>query len=192
LVWIFALFSLGGWLGAETGYISGWGAYYLGMNFPLRFVIFGAALTLGSGAFLLWPGRRNFSRPTSVLGLLYLFIALWIMSIFGNYGDIESWYRADQIELWHWSLAFGLAALGAIWHGIKYDDQLTRGFGITFLFINLYTRFFEYFWNHLHKAIFFALLAASFWFVGTHAEKIWNLGQSAPSKKPENEEAPPG
>ncbi len=32
LVWVFSLLSLGSWIGAETGYISGWGAYYRGMN----------------------------------------------------------------------------------------------------------------------------------------------------------------
>lgn len=26
LIWIFALVSLGGWMGTETGYMSGWGA----------------------------------------------------------------------------------------------------------------------------------------------------------------------
>ena len=31
------------------------------------------------------------------------------------------------------------------------------------LFINLYTRFFELFWNSPHKTIFFALLGISFW-----------------------------
>ena len=44
---------------------------------------------------------------------------------------------------------------------------MSRGFGLTFLFINLYTRFFEHFWDHMHKAIFFALLAVSFWCLGT-------------------------
>lgn len=33
LIWVFALFAFGSWLGAETGYRSGWGAYYLGMNY---------------------------------------------------------------------------------------------------------------------------------------------------------------
>ncbi|BCA56811.1 hypothetical protein W02_39510 [Nitrospira sp. KM1] len=36
LIWVFALLALGSWMGAETGYMSGWGAYYLGMNYPLR------------------------------------------------------------------------------------------------------------------------------------------------------------
>ena len=176
LVWIFALISLGSWMGTETGYVSGWGAYYLGMNFPLRFVLFGLVLTAASSGFYKWPDRSDFLKPTRVMGLLYLFIALWIMSIFGNYGDMHSWHRAEQIELFHWSLLFGVAALAAIYHGIKMDDAMTRGFGLTFLFINLYTRFFEYFWEGLHKAIFFALLAVSFWYLGSRAERIWNLG----------------
>ena len=33
------------------------------------------------------------------------------------------------------------------------------------------------FWNGLHKAVFFALLAASFWYIGSKAESIWNLGK---------------
>ena len=49
LIWVFALFAFGSWLGAETGYRSGWGAYYLGMNYPMRFVLLGL-LALGGPA----------------------------------------------------------------------------------------------------------------------------------------------
>lgn len=178
LIWVFALASLGGWMGTETGYVSGWGAYYLGMNYPLRFVLFGGVLTGCALAFETHPMGQRFFRSTLTMGLLYLFIALWIMSIFGNYGDMEAWERAKQIELFHWSILFGLVACGAIYHGLKYDNGITKGFGLTFLFINLYTRFFELFWNSMHKAIFFALLGLSFWYLGTKAEKIWNLGRT--------------
>ena len=177
LVWIFCLLSLGSWMGTETGYVSGWGAYYLGMNFPLRFVLFGLVLTACSHLFTQWQSRQDFSKSTRAMGLLYLFIALWIMSIFGNYGDMDEWGDVPQIQLFHWSLLFGIAAVVSIYHGIKADDRMTRGFGITFLCINLYTRFFEYFWDNVHKAIFFALLAASFWYLGAKAEKIWNMGR---------------
>lgn len=187
LVWVFGLLSAAAWMGAETGYLSGWGAYYLGMNYPLRFVIFGAALTvLGTAghhasvpadtstfrARLFW-----LSPQTKVIGLLSLFIALWLMSIFGNYGDITQWYDVEQYRLLHWSLIFGATALAAIWYGLKRDDGVLRGFGLTFLFINLYTRYFEYFWNSTHKAIFFAVLALSFWYVGRRAETIWHVGE---------------
>jgi hypothetical protein len=177
LIWVFALASLGGWMGTETGYMSGWGAYYLGMNYPLRFVLFGALLTGCALALERHPVAGRFYHSTLVMGLLYLFIALWIMSIFGNYGDMHAWERVKQIELFHWSLLFGAVAGWAIYHGLRYDNDLTKGFGVTFLGINLYTRFFELFWDNLHKAVFFALLAVSFWYIGSKAEAIWNLGK---------------
>ncbi len=177
LIWVFSLLALGGWFGAETGYLSGGGAYYLGMACPLRFVLFGAALTLAA---LVLPNRARtaaFFGPTRVIGLLYLFIALWILSIWGNFDGYASWHRATHLELFHWSVYCGLAAAAGIWLGLKKDDGVLRGFGLTFLGLNLYTRFFEYFWDGLHKAVFFALLAASFWLIGTRAERIWQLGR---------------
>ena len=173
LIWLFALISLGGWFGAETGYMSSWGAYYFGMNYPLRFVLFGATLT---GVTYIFRDSESFKplySTTLKTGLFYLFMALWILSIFGNY-DINSWEKVKQIELVHWSLLFGVVAAGSIWHGLKYDNNMTRSFGLTFLGINLYTRFFEYFWDNVHKAIFFAILALSFWLLGQRAERIWN------------------
>lgn len=41
VVWVFGLLSLGAWMGAETGYLSGGGMYFPGMAYPPRFVIFG-------------------------------------------------------------------------------------------------------------------------------------------------------
>ena len=187
LVWVFGLLSLGTWMGTETGYLSGYGAYFLGMNYPLRFVIFGGALTalgLAGQHASVRPGASSFgarllslSPQTKVVGLLNLFIALWIMSIFGNYGDMVQWHRVRQYELFQWSLLFAAASIAAIGYGLKRDDGVLRGFGLTFLFINLYTRFFEYFWESLHKAFFFAVLAASFWYIGSRAEAIWRIGE---------------
>lgn len=185
LVWVFGLFALGAWMGTETGYVSGHGMYFLGMNYPLRFVVFGAALTalgmLGersTAAASTIEGRLASMAPqTKAIGLLNLFIALWIMSIFGNYGDMYGWHRARQYELLHWALLFGAVALAAIWYGLRHDDGMLRGFGLTFLFINLYTRFFEYLWDSLHKAVFFAVLAVSFWYLGSKAETLWHLGR---------------
>nr|WP_321452205.1 hypothetical protein [uncultured Carboxylicivirga sp.] len=175
LVWIFAILSIGAWFGTETGYVSGWGMYYLGMNYPLRFVLFGSVLTGLSFLFNHYVILKVFSKSTYVLGLLYLFISLWMLSIFGNYGDIEEWFEIKQISLIGYGIIFGVIALLAIWWGLKQDDYTSRSFGLTFLFINLYTRYFEFFWDTMHKAIFFLILAATFWLIGNNAEKIWNL-----------------
>lgn len=189
LVWVFGLLSLGAWMGTETGYVSGHGMYFLGMNYPLRFVIFGGALTaLGiagqysfvaaaAGSSTFKDRLLSMSPQTKVIGLLNLFIALWIMSIFGNYGDMTQWQKVRQYHLLHWSLIFGAAAIAAIWYGLRRDDAVLRGFGLTFLFINFYTRFFEYFWDSIHKAAFFAVLAVSSWYLGSRAEAIWHFGQ---------------
>ena len=185
LIWVFSLLSFGSWFGAETDYMSGWGAYYLGMNYPLRFVLFGGALIGLSLLFKRHARFSDFAHCTYVMGLLYLFIALWILSIFGNYGDLNSWYNVKQYELLHWGILFAFVAIIAIVYGLKHDDATSRGFGITFLFLNLYTKYFEFFWNGMHKAIFFILLAVSFWWIGRHAEKLWNLEflSSSPQNK---------
>jgi hypothetical protein len=189
LIWIVSLLSLGSWFGAETGYVSGWGAYYLGMNYPMRFVLFGAVLTGVSFGFGHIPRLAQFRHSTYVMGLLYLFIALWILSLFGNHRS-GTWLGSRQLELLHWGLLFALVAIAAIIHGLKKDDYTSRAFGITFLFINLYTKYFEFFWDSAHKAVFFLLMAISFWLIGNHAERIWNLeflkrephaGKSAPA-----------
>ncbi len=184
MVWVFAILSLGAWFGTETGYVSGWGAYYLGMNYPLRFVLFGIILVAVSYAFKYFPRLAEFYKPSLRLGLLYLFIALWILSIFGNYGDIDRWYAVKQPELFGWGLLFGGVACVSIFFGIMTEDPITRGFGITFLLINLYTRYFEYFWNGMHKALFFFILAFSFWLVGSRAERIWNIGSGKSEVEP--------
>ena len=190
LIWAFSILSLGSWFGTETGYMSGWGAYYLGMNYPLRFVLFGIVLTAVSFSFKQVRPLKDFSHSTYVFGLLYLFIALWILSIFGNYSD-SSWRHVKQIELLHWGLLFAIAAIAAIVYGLKYDDYTSRAFGITFLFLNLYTKYFEFFWDATHKAIFFMILAISFWLIGSRAEKIWTLEFLKPEKQEQPKPEPP-
>ena len=163
-----------GAVGAETGYRSGWGAYYLGMNYPMRFVLLGLLLCGLSVLFKrndLWSRLAAFERSTLSVGLLYLFISLWILSIFGDYGDMTSWYQARHMELFHWSLLFGAAACAAIWLGVKDDDAMPRGYGLS-LGLNLYTRFFEWFWDSLNKGLFFIIVGLSLWGLGAHAERL--------------------
>ncbi|MDR6345260.1 hypothetical protein QE402_002245 [Klebsiella sp. SORGH_AS 1025] len=182
LVWLFFLLALGNWFGAETGYVSGWGAYWLGMNYPIRFVLFGGALlALCYGAQSLLRQRQLFT-VSKAMGLTYLFIALWILSIFGNY-DADSWYQVSQARLLPWGLLFAVAAGVCIFISLKTDDGMLRGFGLTFLAINLYTRFFEFFWNGMHKVLFFLILAVSLAVIGRYAERIWHAGEGQVEKK---------
>ncbi|KAI0526286.1 hypothetical protein F5B22DRAFT_150838 [Xylaria bambusicola] len=171
-IWSCGMIVFGIWFGTWTAYGSG--TYYLGMNYPLRFVLFGAGLIAVSGY------MRNLSliatlwSPTRTWGMLYLFIALWILSLFGN-----DKLRGDNV-LTHggmgrvaiWSIGFLCAATAAIWHGLRYGDSTTKGFGLTFLGINLYTKFFEFCWSKWYKSVFFAVMALSLALVGRYAETV--------------------
>lgn len=175
LIWAFVLLSLGAWFGTETGYLSRWNWYFIGLNYPLRFVFFGLLLT---AAALLWRRNKKFELfygTTYISGMIYLFVSLWLISVFGNYGTLEEWYKVKQLSLFYWGIISAGVCILSIWIGLKYRDDIAREFGITFLFINLYTRYFEYFWDSWHKALFFSVLAASFWIIGRRAEKIWNV-----------------
>jgi hypothetical protein len=175
LIWAFALISLGSWFGTETGYQTAWRDYFLKMNYPLRFVFFGAFLTL-AGFYLHRIKRLEiFRTATYVIGLLYLFCSLWLLSIFGNFGNLEDWFTIKQTEIFYYGIISALIAIAFIIYGLKKKDEIAREFGITFLLINIYTKYFEYFWDKTDKAIFFGLLAISFWLIGRKAEKIWNL-----------------
>ena len=175
LIWSFALLSLGAWFGTQTSYLSKNNFYFLGMNYPLRFVCFGAILTVFSFAFPYSKKLNEFQFTTYFIGLVYTFTALWLLSIFGNFGRIDDWYKVSQPSLFGWaSLSISICLL-TFYLGFKFKNELAREFGATFLIINLYTLFFAYFWDAWHKALFFLVLALSFWLIGRKAEKIWNL-----------------
>ena len=112
LIWLFALVSLGSWFGTETGYQTDWSYYFLGMNYPLRFVVFGF-LVVGLSFLMIRIKKLVYFREfTYIIGLLYLFISLWLLSIFGNFGTIEDWFKVKQSELFYWGIiSTGISAL---------------------------------------------------------------------------------
>jgi hypothetical protein len=175
LIWLFALVSLGSWFGTETGYQTQWSHYFLGMNYPLRFVLFGVVLVTACHFLRNRKWFSDFWELTYVVGLLYLFLSLWLLSIFGNYGTIDSWWKVKQISLFYWGIISLAVAGGFMLYGLKSKDSIAREFGITFVLIFIYTKYFEYFWDSTNHTLFFAILAVSFWLIGRKAEKIWNV-----------------
>lgn len=118
---------------------------------------------------------KEIRKSTYVFGLLFVFLGLWTLSIIGNHTDMDLWMKTKQVYLLGWAIFFGVSALITLLIGIKYDDSIARAFGIVFFFINLYTRLVEYVWGKIPEAIFYLILALTFWLIGKNAEKIWNL-----------------
>ncbi len=182
LVWLFGLMALMIGYGAVTHNLSKDNELFVGMNFPMRFTLLG--LFILAANFILKNSARlsKFKEPTYFSGLILFFTALWILSISGNYSSYEKWLEVRQYQLWFYSIILLVASIGAIIIGLKKEDIMLKNMGITFIFLNLYTRYFEYFWDSLHKALFFAIIAVSFYLVGKKAEKIWDRGEIEESK----------
>ena len=174
LLWVFTLIALGVWFATETAYYSNWGFKFWGMNYPLRFTIFGFLLT----GFALLVQRKikslvPFVSISYVVGLLYLMVALWCLSIFGNYGSFEAWSQVRQYHIFYWGLLATILSGGLAIYGMRIKDVVSRDIGFVFFILNLYTRFVEYLWDNINRTIFFLLLAVSFWLVGRWAERVW-------------------
>lgn len=138
-------------LGAWHAY-GGHGAYFANIQDPkLMAVVALAAILLG-----LWherwletgPLRRctGFGGLYLIFGLLYLNLSLWFLTLFGKPLD--------------WILTFTAAGIAQIVAGARLRDARFTGFGIVFLAINLYTRYFEHFWDQLSLGVFFLLAGA--------------------------------
>ena len=172
-LWLFALIALFWWFTEETYYQAGDSLYFYGMNMPVRFSLFAAAVLCFSYLMSYSSVTSSLFPMTKIAGLLSLFVGLWGVAVFGNYDSIARWSDVSQYELWQWNLPLALACGVAIWVGTKWDDDVYRHVGISFFILLIYTLFFEYVWDMMHQALFFVLLGLSFWALSHFAEKVW-------------------
>jgi hypothetical protein len=169
-LWLGSILALMGWFGAFSSLYTV-NDRFIGMNYPLRFSVFGFVL-LGLSLIMKQIRATLFvARSTYISAMVILFTGLWGVSIFGNFSNMEQWAQVRQVHVLAWSIVFAIAAVLSFIAGIKYKDDFTRDMGVLFLLVNLYTRYFEYFWDSVNKGIFFLILAVSFFFIGRWIEK---------------------
>jgi len=166
------------YFGAETGYVSGWGAYYLGMTYPVRFLGIGL-LTLGAAWAhgMLVRGRlANFSRVYAHYGLLLVNLSLWFLSLFGYFEDANVRWEGTTGERLVFSCLWAIVSASALLAGAKTGLRLLRGYGLTFLIINVYTFYFQFVVANTGAAAFIHLLVTggSLLWLGLHMETVKN------------------
>ncbi len=165
-------YSFSSWQGSDN--------LFLGMNYPVRFTVFGLII-LAISFLQNYIKQLSFTqRITYTAGLILVFSGLWAVSIFGNFNTLVGWQQVRQIHVLAYSIVFGIAAALSFFLGIRYKDELARDFGVLFLLINLYTRYFEYFWDSMNKGIFFLILAVTFGFLGWFLERKRKPHPTAP------------
>ena len=173
LVWLCGLLALIVGYMTETDYLSEGSLHFYGMNLPVRLAVLGGVLLLFSHLLVAVKRFNAFFSLTRLLSLLCLFFGLWLVSIFGNYGDWNSWSHVPRSELWLWHLPLTIACLLAVIAGLVFMVPVYSNHGISFFLIQLYTVFFQYAWNSIHQAVFFATLGVSFWMLGRWAELLY-------------------
>jgi hypothetical protein len=139
---------------------------------PFRFVLLGGILIILTYILPLHPHTTRFFHSTRFWGFAYLFIpGLW----WGTLSHVTEgyWQRKHIWETILWGLGLTLASGFTLWHGLKYNDSITRGFGLVFTALNIATRYFDFFWLSMYRPLFFVVLAAFLALVGLCAEKMW-------------------
>lgn len=173
LMWMCFLLALVAAWGALT---YGWSydqfhAYFLGMNYPLRMTLFG--LIIIGGSLLLQKNAKfqYFHKLTFYSGWVLFLLSGLVLSTSGNL-TFEIWSAVKQGRLVAWAVGYTLVLSVLIYYVIKSKDETLRYIVIAFFLLNIYVRYFEYFWDRTNKGLFFLILALSFWFVGRKAEQM--------------------
>ena len=162
------------WFGGFTGYASGWGAYWFGMNYPLRFLM--AAMAMIAVAVIhqqsengLLARYRGFCKVWLSSGLFFAEMALWLLALFGNF-DLASdgWYEAKAVELWLFNALWAGLNVALVGLGARRAMRMLTGYGATFLVIQIYTLFFAHLAEHLGLLLSLLIagggaLALTFW-----------------------------
>lgn len=159
------------WFGGVTGYVSGWGAYFFGMNYPMRFLF--AGLLMVGMALIHRQAEQDRLRAYDGFfkvwlsgGIFFSEMALWLMSLFGNFGDIFEHYLESVGELFLFNLLWAGFNMSLLWVGSRYQLRMLRGYAMTFLIIQAYTLYFWKIAEHLGWILAsFVAGAAMLWLV---------------------------
>jgi hypothetical protein len=145
--------------GGETGYVSGWGAYWLALTYPIRFLLVGIAFLCVAWlhATQMRGAYQAFSRVYAHLGLLVIHLALWFLSVFG-YFEKEVRWTDNNGERLAFSLFWGIVCVLSLILGGALGQRIVRSYGMTFLVIDLYTFYFQFVVAHSAEAWWLHLL----------------------------------
>lgn len=119
------------------------------MNYPLRFLWAALVIILisighrfGERTFL--SVYRDFFKVWLSAGIYFAEMALWLLSLFGNFNIEERWQSDSSAELWMFNLLWTGGNILLVLLGNRYLMRMLRGYGSTFLIIQGYTIYFRH------------------------------------------------
>ena len=142
---LLAVLTLFHWIGSWDSML-GRSTYAFGVQDP-RLMWPAALAAVGVGVYHelhLYPGTGRFYKVWQTVGLIYFNMSLLIMSSFSG----KDGYPAD------WVILFTAGCVAQIIAADRLQNGLIRGFGVTFLCINIFTRYHELFWKSMQAGTF--------------------------------------
>ncbi|CRF34140.1 membrane protein [Brachyspira suanatina] len=167
-----AIIGLITWYGFEGFDISG---IDLTLNNYIRFIMTSILMFLiGITDINKKLGERysNFSVIYYTVGILYVNIILAIMSIFGSYDYPIILEHFANKEIIIYSSIFLISDIIALIIGYKLKISSIVRYSIFFVILNMYIRYFEYFYSRMNTWIFFIILGLSTILIGVIIERI--------------------
>ena len=156
LLLVAAVVCLAGFIAARTGTFGG--MYWLDFGQRPENFLPAALVFFLLPQFLDQRAHAGFAATWRIAGLLCLLLPVlllanwaWGSYLPGSAGAIERFYQVA---------GFALSA-AAIWLGIRRGWGEVVNTGVTFFFLFLYTRFFDWWWDAVPKYLFFLLIAAT-------------------------------
>ncbi|OJV56349.1 MAG: hypothetical protein BGO31_14780 [Bacteroidetes bacterium 43-16] len=169
LLWACMIAAIVGWWASFTFEMSE--PFFWGMNMPVRLFVLSLVLLGIHYAICRRAWLQSFVSVNYFAVWVMFFTTAWGVSVFGNF-DLDQWFSMRQARVLGWAVAYTIILAGLLYYAIKAKDKSLRDMVLLFLILNLYTRYFEYFWDVTNKGIFFAILALSFWLIGKKLEQI--------------------
>jgi len=144
---IVAVLALFHWVGTWDQ-MWGHSTYEIDVQDP-KLMSAAALLVFGIGCWherAVYQKMPRFYRVYQALGLFYFNLSLLILSIDGS-----------TQKCLPWVIALTLAGIAQIALGARLHNGLVLGFGVTTVVIDVFTRYYERFWDTLDKGLFFLL-----------------------------------
>lgn len=95
---------------------------------------------------------EKFASTYNWTGLLLLFLALWVSSIWGF--DLELEYKYNyELQLWFANILFIVTSVGAMYIGSKTQQKIYFNYGLVFLIIETYTIVCDKLWDTIPTGV---------------------------------------
>ena len=178
---LFGIGFLAHTIGLFTTYF--FACYVIGVQMPVIQLIVGILLVFVG----LWHIERArsreenfqflFGRTYEWTGLLFIYLSLWIMSIWGITYKEHYWSAPTAGELWIANVLFIVVSLLALFYGAIKEDRMFFNFGLTFFIIETYTLFFSRIWATIGAAFGSLLLGIMLIATGYLLRHLWLKGR---------------